>query len=93
MVVRRITPKAVLIPVRTKLVYSWSAELKPSPELTPTFSTNTLSPTANGNGFAVVNPVLGVCNFRVTLGEEYVALTIPTPLLLSTANNSLSPLA
>ena len=59
--------------------------------LTPTFSTNTLSPIVNGNGIAVLNPVRGVCSLSVTLGSEYVALIIPTPLLLFTANNSTSP--
>ena len=38
-----------------------------------------------------MKPVRGVCSLSVTLGSAYVALIIPTPLLLFTASNSTSP--
>ena len=75
-----------------KGLYPKSDELYPLPPALPTFSTNILSPIVNGKGVPVVNPVVGVCSLSVTLGSKYEALTIPTPLLLSIANNSTSPL-
>ena len=46
----------------------------------------------NGTGSAVVKPPEGVCNLKVTVGSEYVALIIPTPFVLLTAKTSVSVL-
>ena len=56
------------------------------------FSTKISSPIVNGKGSAVVNPPEGVCNLKVTVGSEYVALIIPTPFVLLIAKTSVSVL-
>ena len=59
----------------------------PSPSVVITFSTNISSPTANGNGLAVVNPAIGALILRVLTFNAELALIIPTPFELFTGIN------